>query len=611
MSNSIRWILVATFGLAAPFLPGRMEGQTFGEVKGFKIAEYYEAPHEGQMKSLLEAAKARRLADGRYLLTDASAQTLRVTGGRDLVVRTPQCVYDQALGSANSAGPLRAETADGGFSIEGEGFRWQQTNSVLTISNRVHTIVQPELLGPGPHNGGGGAPELPPREIEIFSHRFDFTNSSGLAVYRENVRVMGTNLSLTSGKLTIDLPLTNRQLQSITAEQDVIIDYTNTTGVHASGDRAVYGAPTGLIHITGRPAWRADQREGRGDELVIDSTNRVFQANGNAWLKMLVQSAGTFTFSSNSNGPAADPRGTTNRAIQVWSGRYEFSTNWAVFQDDVRLKEFLGDQVRGTVSCGRLTAVMGGTNELQRLIAETNVIIEAEEKRMTGGIAVYTSTNGWLDLTENPTWKADSREGKGNLVRVMTRRDEMLVQGEAFLRLPANELGDPKAVGTAVADPRPVVKPAAVQYAEIACQEYTLRPEIGVFRGGVQACHPQMSWACDRLTVRALPDNGKALFSEGRVIFDLIDDKGQKIHGTGDNVVYTNMITSAITNDILYLRGTPATLETTNAVVYNRVITLDRARNVMSAPGGDYKIKGKITDNDTNMFKLPKSGIRK
>src|SRR5690349_21945547 len=38
----------------------------------------------------------------------------------------------------------------------------------------------------------------------------------------------------------------------------------------------------------------------------------------------------------------------------------------------------------------------------------------------------------WLDLTQNPAWKAGTREGHGDLIRVQTQHDYMVVRGYAY-----------------------------------------------------------------------------------------------------------------------------------------------------------------------------------
>ena len=174
---------------------------------GFKSAEYYPAPNETQMKSLLEGASVQPQPDGRVLVTEAKYRTFRTNSEVELSVEAPQCFYDQDQRTISSSGPLHMQIANGLFSIEGEGFLWQQTNSMLMVSNRVHTILHPELLSPqaGPPRTNAPAEATP--GIDIFSDQFEYAEKSGLGVYQSNVRVAGTNLASTAGRLTILLPV--------------------------------------------------------------------------------------------------------------------------------------------------------------------------------------------------------------------------------------------------------------------------------------------------------------------------------------------------------------------------------------------------------------------
>src|SRR6266850_2653863 len=260
------------------------------EANKFKLAEYWPL-HETQMKSLLEGARGQHRADGTTLITEAKLQTFSENGESEMVVECPQCLHNPVQRSLNSAGPLRVQTADGKFSIAGEGFLWQQTNSSLFISNRVHTIVHPDLLEGQSSDTPTNA--LDAKGIEIFSERFAYGANTGKGIYQRDVRVAGTNLALTSEQLTVVLPMRERQLQSILAEQQVVIDYES---VHTTGERVTYSAATGVVQVQDHPAWRSGVREGSGDELIIDRTNKIFHANGNAWLKMPGQSMGASGF---------------------------------------------------------------------------------------------------------------------------------------------------------------------------------------------------------------------------------------------------------------------------------------------------------------------------
>ena len=623
--------------LLAP-LARPVQAQRLGEAKGFKLAETYGPPHEGQIKSMIEAAKGLPVEGGRQvLLTDMQLRTYSETNNPELLIQAPQCLYDAAGKSASSAGPLHVQTADGQFVIEGEGFWWRQTNSSLFISNHVHTTVQPELL-----EAAGAHPrsETPPPStggIEIFSDWFDYTADSGVGTYRGHVRVSGTNqLNLTSGILRIRLPITQRVLQGITAEQAVVVDYAD---IHATGERADYAPDTGLIHVTGTPApaWRADQREGRADELVIDRTNRIFRANGRAWLRMPSQSLGASGFlpvsGSARPGESALPGAATNGFVDVASDSYEFRTNWAVFRNGVQVTEHREDQPAGTMTCGRMTVTFAGTNQLQTMVAEDRVVIEQETNRFTGSKAVYTATNGLLELTGHPAWQAGQRSGKGDLLRLKVQQDEMSVHTNAYMRLPADQLaqaavpnagaaglrtagarprvaGGAKPPGDVSASPQPGpqrLEPAADQFAEIFSEHYTIGSAAALFEGGVYVSHPQMNWACESLQVQLQPADGttRRLTARQSVAFDLRGERGY-VHGTGSEAVYTYGVAGGLTNDLLRLVGTPALLITTNGSVQSSVILLDNARNKLTTPPGDWRIHGKGTASDTNAFLLPK-----
>src|SRR5208283_3455657 len=109
------------------------------------VPEWYPPPNQGQMKSLLQGGRAEPLPGGRTRLTDGvSLQTFLESGALQLIASCSDAIQDS--NTVNSASHLRAETADGKFSIDGDGFLWQQTNTTLFISSHVHTLVQPELL---------------------------------------------------------------------------------------------------------------------------------------------------------------------------------------------------------------------------------------------------------------------------------------------------------------------------------------------------------------------------------------------------------------------------------------------------------------------------------
>ena len=603
--------MLAGLALALVLFPVLGRAQPVVSVQGFKVPEYYDPPHETQMKSMLEGARAERQPDGRYMVTEAKWRTFRVTGEGELTVEAPQCFYDQGQRTVSSSGPLRVQTADGKFSIEGEGFRYGQTNSTLLVSNRVHTLLHPELLGPQSATTRTNTPAEHAPGIELSSDQFEYAEDSGLGVYQGNVRVTGTNLISTSGRLTIVMPAAERRLQSLIAETNVVIDYET---IHATGERACYSSDTGLIQMSGQPmpTWRIEEKEGSGDELVFDQTNRVFRANGHARLKMPAQSMGASGFLAQPEAASATSPPPTNQFVDIQCDNYVFHTNLAVFSDQVSVRERRGDQLQGEMTCRLLTLTFTGTNEFQKMVAEDKVVITREDKQFEAERAEYNGTNNLLDLTGNPGWRAGLRKGKGDWVRVNLAREEMFVRGNAFIEMPAAELGQ-SAFTESGAGKRGAPKGETNARASIFSEEYLLAPEQALFRGGVRLDHPRMKWTCDELTLLSPPElgpTGRMLIAEPAVVFDLLDDAGRSLHGTGQRAVCTRSVTTTVTNDLMVLTGTPAVLQATNLLGRNNILTLDLTSHKALATG-KYFIRGALPTEGTNTTRPPKKRMSK
>ena len=341
-----------------------------------------------------------------------------------------------------------------------------------------------------------------------------------------------------------------------------------------------------------------EQREGSGDELIFDRTNRVLQANGHARLKMPAQSMGPSSFLSQSTSNSATSLPPTNQFVEIQSANYVLRTNLAVFRDQVKVSDRLGDELRGEMSCGLMTLTFTGTNELQRMVAEHQVVIAQTDRQFTAETAEYTAADGLLNLAGNPAWRAGTREGKGDSMRLRLAQEELLVHGNASMRLPAAELG--RTTLTALGTNQPVkMKVATNEFAEIFSNEYLLTPAAALFRGGVRIEHPQIKETCEELTMLTPPElgkDGRMVIAEPAVVFDVVDAQGRSFHGTGDKAVYTHRLTATLTNDMMELTGHPAVLASTNVVGRNTIITLDLTNQKLVAPG-KYNIVGIMPAN--------------
>jgi lipopolysaccharide export system protein LptA len=308
---------------------------------------------------------------------------------------------------------------------------------------------------------------------------------------------------------------------------------------------------------------------------------------------MPAQSMGPSYFLSQSSSNSASSLPPTNHFVEILCANYELRTNLAVFRDQVKVTDRLGDELRGEMSCGLMTLTFTGTNELQKMVAEHQVVIAQEDKQFTAETAEYTGADGLLNLDGHPAWRAGTREGKGDRMRLNLAHEEMLVRGNAYMRLPAAELG--QSAFAALGTNQPVkAKVTTNEFAEIFSTEYLLTPAAALFRDRVRIEHPQIKETCDELTLLSPPELGNAgrmVIAEPAVVFDVVDDEGRNFHGTGDKAVYTHRATTTLTNDMMELTGHPAVLEATNVVGRNNIITLDLTSHKLMAPG-KYNIVG-------------------
>ena len=108
----------------------------------FTSVEYFEPPHQQQMKSRMSGAEAQPQPGGLLVIKQLKLETFDMDGKPESVAEAPDCVYDTMNGMANSPGHLQMRSGDGKFRIEGDGFLWRRNNQSLTISNRVQTVIE-------------------------------------------------------------------------------------------------------------------------------------------------------------------------------------------------------------------------------------------------------------------------------------------------------------------------------------------------------------------------------------------------------------------------------------------------------------------------------------
>jgi hypothetical protein len=141
-------LLLAGAILLLAFVSGvRAQPGIASHARGFTSVEYYPAPLQQQMRSRLSGAEGQPLPGGLLVIKQLKLETFNTNGSPQAVVEAPECVYDTFNYTASSAGHLRLQSGDGKIRAEGDGFLWRQDDSLLTISNNVHTVIEtgPEM----------------------------------------------------------------------------------------------------------------------------------------------------------------------------------------------------------------------------------------------------------------------------------------------------------------------------------------------------------------------------------------------------------------------------------------------------------------------------------
>src|SRR5258706_10667095 len=99
------------------------------------------------------------------------------------------------------------------------------------------------------------------------------------------------------------------------------------------------------------------------------------------------------------------------------------------------------------------------------------------------------------------------------------------------------------------------------------------------------------------LQTAKLPERGGRIGSvvaERKVVIDLVDEKGQAIHATGDKAVYTFKTAETGTNEVIELTGNPM-LETVQGTLTGTLITYDRVTGKLSATDQKMVIRADMT----------------
>lgn len=338
----------------------------------------------GKLKTLLVGSGAETLADGRFRISEVALQIYddQMPPQPRLLIDAPECFFDMAQRQASSAGPISLREAGGNYSIQGLGFSWTQATSNLSISNNVRTIIsrpaaEQKLDEPAPDS----AP------IEVWADRFDYDRTSNVGTYRGRVKaVQGDRFQLICDQVKVLLPDEKRDARTIEAQGNVQIEFRSEERTTVLvGERARYQTATSgeTLQLRGAPFWRADDYEGRGQEIDVENLDAApaFTVRGDAQMTMPATTSSQEGFASDS------PK------IQLRAGSYTYlaSESKVLFLGGVQAHS----NGKWDVESQRLTAfIQPESQTIQRILAEEQVRVTRsdgdEETQTAGSVIIFT-----------------------------------------------------------------------------------------------------------------------------------------------------------------------------------------------------------------------------
>jgi len=422
-----------------------------------------------------------------------------------------------------------------------------------------------------------------------------------------------------------------RGIDRILAEQYVVID---SEELHATGDRATYQQASDVVELTGHPAWRLRQYEGRAEELTVNRKTREFHAARSVEMTLPQDSIGRRGFLLPENPAQSNPASIQDQPVRVRAEDFEFQPDLA--NTNLNLAVFCGQvQVqsgKGNLSCEIMSIKSSAPdNRTQSAVAQGGVVMEQGDKRVTGDEAVYTAATETVEVTGRPAWKMGPREGVAEALKFDLTNGVYRATRNVRMRLPAGSFGSStwllpetrdgvSASAPATASVRATQSPQGP--IEVSCDEFEfqaavpdVKTDTATYRGNVLVKDPErMQVSGERLTAKMLPGTNQVETVVVEQKVDIaIEEPGGERHAHGDKAVYTAadgqvMLTSDARVEIRFVepridgRATGAkavyasakdTLELTGDPVvtlpygqaWGDVVILDRSNTVLSATG--------------------------
>jgi lipopolysaccharide export system protein LptA len=505
-------------------------------------------------KSVVKGADAAPLGNNIFKITKPHVDNYRADGTLDQSIDASECLFDSAKHDVWGEKDLSMKTSDGKMSLKGIGFRF--SNSQLVISNKVEAMIRRQSL----LNAAGTNSPTAAGTNDFLRVTSDSMERSGDAlIFRGNVHVADPQGEVLCDLLNVKLDEKNAP-QEIEAINNVVISQRDT---EARGKRAFYNSATGLLRVLEDTHWRMGDRVGESELLIIDRTNNTLRAENK--VKMTMPSS---LLATNIAAETSKRSSTTNK-LQIAADTFDYAQTNAITRGAIAI--FNGNvhavDPQATLDCELLTVFFDATNHLARAVADRNVVITRPDGSIKGVQAVFE--NDLITVPSNPTWRLKENSGTAELLVFNPRTREVRALKKVHMEIPvAAQTNLLLSASTGELATRRPQSSATNNILVVTSDYFTNKDNVATFASNVRASEPRGQIDANTIELHFNSTNRvERVIADGDVI--MTEEKTQAIGQRADYDVLSG---------IIRLTGAPKVMSDNREIIAREFI-VNRAKN--------------------------------
>lgn len=394
-----------------------------GRIKGFQIPEYYpvQPGKKTPLRSLLKGQEAKPTGKDTVAISGLRIECYDREGKTNTVVSTSECSYEISKKTVFSAAPLRLSQTDGSMSIQGKGFSWSHSNSILVISNQVSSEFSGlDVSGFATNNLTSSS-----NKVRVTSNQFTFSQKENNVLYLGNVNVSEEGTRLRCDKLQFISAGASNGFEQVIGEGNARIDVDKPDQkFSASGDQFVYVRTQNELAISGNVSWRGESQKGSANYVTLRQNGKELSAAGNVQLELdknqlkesgmigvpmaLSGSQNTGTLTARS-----DNLNSISNRITLFGNVWVQDGDASLYCDSLHIyfKETPGaaeEKTEKTIPTG------SQEREIEWIEATGNVKISQKDHRIETQKAVYKMADSTAVFEEHTSWSSDRLTGESD-----------------------------------------------------------------------------------------------------------------------------------------------------------------------------------------------------